>query len=171
EASLNAGAHLVLTLGGASAGDHDLVRPVFEAMGGELDLYRIAMRPGKPFMVGRISGSTGEMRLLGLPGNPVSSLVCTKLFAEPLIAALQGATYADGRLWGTLSKPLGANDEREDYSRCVATPLSNGGWSITPFDRQDSSLLHVAAAANALLCRPAHQPSLPESAPIQFMFW
>ncbi|MEO0498072.1 MAG: gephyrin-like molybdotransferase Glp [Pseudomonadota bacterium] len=171
EQALNAGAQLVLTLGGASAGDHDLVRPVFEGMGGQLDLYRIAMRPGKPFMVGRLAGDAGELRLLGLPGNPVSSLVCTKLFAEPIISALMGATYSDGKMWGTLAQPLGANDEREDYSRCLVTALPSGSWSVTPFAKQDSSLLHIAAASNALLCRPVHQRALSEGDAIQFMFW
>ncbi|MEM1365484.1 MAG: gephyrin-like molybdotransferase Glp [Pseudomonadota bacterium] len=170
-AALAQGAHVVLTLGGASVGDHDLVKPVFEAMGGELDLYRIAMRPGKPFMVGRLKEADRELRLLGLPGNPISSLVCTKLFVEPLVAKLQGAQIVEGLHLGTLTTPLDANDEREDYTRCTATPRPDGGWDVQPFPKQDSSLLHVAAAANALLCRPAHQKAQPVGAQISFMFW
>ncbi|MEO0636964.1 MAG: gephyrin-like molybdotransferase Glp [Pseudomonadota bacterium] len=169
--AIDAQSDVVLTLGGASAGDHDLVKPVFTAMGGVLDLYRIAMRPGKPFMVGRLFGAHGETRLLGLPGNPVSSLVCTKLFVEPLIHAFLGLPNTQERMWGRLTKALGPNDEREDYSRCHVTMNDQQGWDVTPFEKQDSSLLHVAAAANALLCRPAHQDALPVGSPVQFIWW
>jgi molybdopterin molybdotransferase len=158
---------IIVTLGGASVGDHDLVRPSFEATGGSLYLYKIAMRPGKPFMFGH----SGDMRLLGLPGNPVSSLVCARLFLVPLIHALQGTEYRERYFEGELTSALNANDEREDYSRCLVVQTDGNTWKVNPFKRQDSSLLSLATQANALIRRSAHDSAKQIGDPVSFLFF
>ncbi len=144
--SLAKGADLVITIGGASVGDHDLVAPVAKELGMERRFYRIAMRPGKPLMAGRLSGAS----MIGLPGNPVSSLVCGQIFVLPLIRAMVGLEHAPAqRSRAPLACGIGPNGKREHYMRAL---LSEDG--ITPFDRQDSSLLTVLGESNALLVRP-----------------
>ena len=144
-------ADVIVTLGGASVGDHDLVREVLEVLGMTLDFWRIAMRPGKPLMVGRL----GSTHVLGLPGNPVSSIVCSHLFLVPLLAQLGGRNYQPDIRKAALGTPLTANDEREDYirARIVASP---NGLEAHPFGKQDSSMLKVLAQANGLIIRPVH---------------
>ncbi|MFC6487741.1 gephyrin-like molybdotransferase Glp [Nitratireductor sp. GCM10026969] len=146
--ALSADADLIVTLGGVSVGAHDLVREVLTAQGLELAFWRIAMRPGKPLIFGRLQGS----RVLGLPGNPVSSLVCAHLFLRPLIAALSGRSFAPDLRAAELAAPMKANDERRDYVRARA---ENGprGLVATPFTVQDSSMLTTLADANALILR------------------
>ncbi len=141
------GADLVVTIGGASVGDHDLVGPVTEELGMERSFYKIAMRPGKPLMAGRL----GDSVLLGLPGNPVSSIVCGHIFMLPLLRAMQGLGQHPARRHRTvLAADLRANGPREHYMRARL-----GADGITAFDRQDSSLLSVLCQADALLIRPA----------------
>lgn len=149
-------ADLLVTIGGASVGTHDLVRPVLSARGAILDFYRIAMRPGKPLNFGRL----GDNLYLGLPGNPVSALCCATLFLVPLIEALQGAREAgaDRSEPALLGRALPANDQREDYLRARLTYDAGCRLVATPLPDQDSSLLMVLAAADALLIRPAHAP-------------
>ena len=150
-------ADVLVTIGGASVGARDLVRPVAQARGATLDFFRIAMRPGKPLNFGKL----GAMLLAGLPGNPVSALVCARLFLFPLIAALQGDAAAGQDLSETalLGCDLPANDEREDYLRASLSRDAQGQLIATPFPDQDSSLLSVYAAAECLVMRPAGAPA------------
>jgi molybdopterin molybdotransferase len=119
-----------------------------------LDFWKIAMRPGKPLMFGRI----GDLRVLGLPGNPVSSLVCAILFLRPLIDALLGRAPADVSEPATLGADIAANDRREDYVRARLT-MTEAGAVATALPVQDSSMLAVLAEANCLLIRPANAPA------------
>ncbi|WP_306119391.1 MULTISPECIES: gephyrin-like molybdotransferase Glp [unclassified Roseitalea] len=152
DAALAAECDVLITLGGASVGDHDLVRPVFGARGMALDFYKIAMRPGKPMMFGRL----GAMRVLGLPGNPVSSLVCAHLFAVPLIERLAGRPASQRRTTVRLGAALPANGPREHYMRATLERGGDGTLIATAFDNQDSSLLRLYAQAGALIVRPPH---------------
>lgn len=150
------GADVLVTLGGASVGDHDLVKDALGAAGMELDFWKIAMRPGKPLMYGRL----GELRVLGLPGNPVSSIVCGHLFLKPLVAALTGQTYEHDIRSAVLGTPMGANESRRDYVRAVVASAEHHGDQLvaTPFATQDSSMLKTLAEANALIIREPHAP-------------
>ena len=140
------GADLIVTIGGASVGDHDLVGPVAESLGLERAFWKIAMRPGKPLMAGRVSGTP----MLGLPGNPVSSIVCAHLFVLPMVRALQGwPDVAPVEHPAVLGAQVEANGPRTHYMRAR---LKDG--VITPFDRQDSALIGILTQANALLIRP-----------------
>lgn len=145
---------LLVTVGGASVGNHDLVRPVLAARGMVLDIERIAMRPGKPLNFGKL----GQMLYLGLPGNPVSATVCAVLFLMPLIGMLQGDAVAsqEHTELALLGSPLLANDWREDYLRATLSHDEAGRLVATPLGDQDSSLLNVLHRADALLIRPAH---------------
>ncbi|WP_089175291.1 gephyrin-like molybdotransferase Glp [Bosea sp. AS-1] len=157
DAAQAAEADVLITLGGASVGDHDLVQEALKRAGMSLGFWKIAMRPGKPMMTGRL----GRMVVLGLPGNPVSSIVCGHLFVLPLIEALLGMPEPDRNraIPAILGKDMPANDEREDYVRSDLA-LTPAGWVATPFDKQDSSMLGTLARAKALTIRPAHaQPA------------
>ena len=141
-------ADMILTIGGASVGDHDLVAPVCDAMGAERAFYKVAMRPGKPLMAGRL----GRAMMLGLPGNPVSSIVCGHLFMVPALRAMQGlGAYPMPSATATLTHDIPANGPRTHYMRARLGP----DQTITPFDNQDSALLSMLADANALLVHPA----------------
>jgi molybdopterin molybdotransferase len=141
---------LLVTTGGASVGDHDLVRPALEASGATIDFWRIALRPGKPMMAGRL----GDAQVLGLPGNPVSAFVTTLLFVKPVIAALAGAADPLPRTTrGVLGEDLAANGARTDYLRAE---LRNGRLHAAAI--QDSSMLLTLARANCLIVREAHAP-------------
>ncbi|MGL5447746.1 MAG: molybdopterin molybdotransferase MoeA [Rhabdaerophilum sp.] len=154
---------LVVTTGGASVGKHDLVRPVLAARGSRLDFYKIAMRPGKPLNF----GVTGPMLYLGLPGNPVSTMVCAQLFLLPLMAALQGDAEAgfDRREPAIAGQALPPNDLREEYMRATLSRDTAGRLVAMPVADQDSSLVSLYSAADALLIRPAHAPAEPAGAP------
>lgn len=152
--AVDEGADVLVTLGGASVGDHDLTHEVLTEEGMTLDFWKIAMRPGKPLMFGRL----GHTRFIGLPGNPVASLVCSHLFVKPLLARLGGRPHAQETLRATLARPLPANDRRQDYIRCLLEPGGHG-WIATPFEVQDSSMLKVFATANALIVREPHTPA------------
>ena len=160
-------ADILVTLGGASVGDHDLVKSALARQGMELDFWRIAMRPGKPLIFGRL----GEMRILGLPGNPVSSIVCAILFLSPLIRALSGDRHpdADPTEPAVLAVDVGGNDMRQDYLRSALTPSADGAALVTPFGRQDSSMLRILADAECLLVRAPHAPPAKAGSPCRII--
>jgi molybdopterin molybdotransferase len=151
--ALEAGADVIVTSGGASVGDHDLVREVFAAKGGELDFWKIAMRPGKPLMAGTLAGR----RLLGLPGNPVASLVCSHVFLKPLVARLAGRVHVADMRAGVFGGPVAANDQRRDYMRAGVVE-TDGVLVATPSPVQDSSMLRTLADARALVVREPFAP-------------
>jgi molybdopterin molybdotransferase len=150
------GADILVTTGGASVGDHDLVKKALDAEGVAMAFWRIAMRPGKPLMHGRLNG----MRVIGVPGNPVSSYVCTYLFVVPLIRKLSGRlTVHHMTESALLGVDVAANDQREDYLRVRLATRGDGAVIATPVNQQDSSLLGNLAAAQALLIRPPFAPA------------
>ncbi|MFQ8430697.1 gephyrin-like molybdotransferase Glp [Amaricoccus sp. W119] len=163
---LAAGADLIVTLGGASVGDHDLVRSTAVERGLELSFYKIAMRPGKPLMAGRL----GTTPMIGLPGNPVSAMVCGLLFVVPAVHRLLGLP-ADppARVSARLSASLERNGERAHYMMARAE-ADAGGWRVEAFGRQDSSLLSVLSQANALLIRPVDDPARTRGDQVEFMW-
>lgn len=149
--SLAEGADLIVTIGGASVGDHDLVGEVAANLGMERSFYKVAMRPGKPLMAGRL----GTSAMAGLPGNPVSAMVCGHIFLAPMVRAMLGLPpLQEVILSAPLAAPLEQNGPREHYMR--ATLTEDG--QIRAFERQDSALLTVLAEADALLIRPPHDP-------------
>jgi molybdopterin molybdotransferase len=150
------GADILVTTGGASVGDHDLVKASLETEGVAMAFWRIAMRPGKPMMHGRLDG----MRVIGMPGNPVSSYVCSWLFLVPLIRALSGqAVVHHARETALLGRNVAANDQREDYLRARLEVRGDGVVTATPVNHQDSSLLANLAVARALVIRPPFAPA------------
>jgi molybdopterin molybdotransferase len=151
------GADLLVTTGGASVGDHDLVRSALGERGLVLDFWQIAMRPGKPLIFGKI----GDTPLLGLPGNPVSSLVCALVFLRPALYRMLGLAEppAAERPMARLGRDLEANDRREDYLRATLTVDASGRLVATPFDKQDSSMLSLLAKADCLVVRAPHAPA------------
>lgn len=152
----DAGADVLITTGGASVGDHDLVKSALDAEGVAMAFWRIAMRPGKPLMHGRL----GAMRVIGLPGNPVSSYVCAFLFLVPLIRKLCGRTSIHHTTESALlGHDLAANDQRQDYLRARLLTRDDGAVIATPVTQQDSSLLGNLAAAQALLVRLPFAPA------------
>lgn len=151
-----AGCDLLVTTGGASVGEHDVVRRALEAGGLSLDFWKIAMRPGKPLMFGRL----GTTPMIGLPGNPVSSLVCGILFLRPAIRALQGDTETIVPTQpARLGAPMPVNDKRADYVRATLRPGDDGVPVVTAFPQQDSSMLSRLAEANCLIVRPPFAPA------------
>ena len=150
-------ADVLVTLGGASVGDYDLVQKALTDAGMELGFWRIAMRPGKPLMFGHI----GEMLVLGLPGNPTSSAVCGLLFLAPLLRALLGdpQAAADRSETARLAVDLPANGVRQDYMRAHLTRDAEGGWNARPSRDQDSSLVRTLAEAEGLIVRPINAPA------------
>jgi molybdopterin molybdotransferase len=149
------GVDLIVTMGGASVGERDLVRQALEPHGLALDFWKIAMRPGMPVMFGRI----GSVPLLGLPGNPVSTGVCAALFVRAAIAALLGIDPAPPTETAVLGAPLGANDRRQDYLRARAARAEDGRLVVHPAVRQDSSMFATFARADCLVIRPPHAPA------------
>ena len=145
------GADLIITIGGASVGDHDLVGKVVGDLGLERSFYKVAMRPGKPLMAGRLHG----VAMAGLPGNPVSAMVCGQVFIAPMIRNMLGlGATPPAPLTASLAKDMPANGPRQHYMRAR---VENN--QIQACDRQDSALLTVLADANALLIRPPHDPA------------
>ncbi len=150
------GADFLVTAGGASVGDHDLVRDALGASGLSLDFWKIAMRPGKPLMVGRYR----DTPMMGLPGNPVSSLVCGLLFLKPAIERLTGLVAVEAPpLRARLAEPLPANDRRQDYLRATLTRLPDGTLQAHAFLKQDSSMMSLLAKSDCLVVRPPHAPA------------
>jgi molybdopterin molybdotransferase len=149
------GCDLLVTLGGASVGEHDLIQKALGVQGLDVDFWKVALRPGKPLMFGKL----GPMPVLGLPGNPVSAFVCALLFVRPAIAALQGAAHPiEPPLHAVLGRDLDANDQRQDYLRAEVEHRSDGALVATPFAKQDSSMLRLLAEAGGLVVRPPHAP-------------
>jgi molybdopterin molybdotransferase len=154
-------ADLIVTIGGASVGDHDLVAGVAESLGMERAFYKVAMRPGKPLMAGRM----GAGAMVGLPGNPVSAMICGRVFVVPMLQAMLGLPTAAERLsTAPLAAALPANGPRQHYMR--ATWQDTG---LQAFDSQDSSLLSVLAQAEALIVRPPHDPAREIGEPVDFL--
>jgi len=148
-------ANIIVTTGGASVGDHDLVLPVAQDMGFDFEIAKIAMRPGKPFLFARLQYKGKTVRLTGLAGNPVSSLVAFNVFVKPLIQKLSGED-ADAlqRIPATLGSDLPENDERAEYMRATLEVSSDGKRVATPFTKQDSSMLANLVRADCLVYRP-----------------
>ncbi len=155
------GADLIVTIGGASVGDHDLVAQVAADLGLDRAFYKIAMRPGKPLMAGRMMG----IPMIGLPGNPVSSMVCGQIFVLPMLRIMLGfPAKPEPRLQATLTEDMPANGAREHYMRARVV-----AGNITPFDRQDSALLTVLSQANALMIRPVDDPARKKGDEIEYI--
>lgn len=153
-----AGADLLVTIGGASVGDHDLVKPALEAAGAAIDFWKVAIRPGKPLLAGQL----GRALVVGLPGNPVSAFVCARLFLFPLLRRLAGdPAPLDTPGSATIARPLPANGPRRHFLRAR---LENG--VANPFGEQDSSLFNVLAAANALVVRGEGAGEIPAGATV-----
>ena len=156
------GADLIVTSGGASVGNHDLVAPVAETLGMERAFYRVAMRPGKPLMAGRLAGAA----MVGLPGNPVSAMVCGHIFILPIVRAMLGLGTAHApRRKALLAADLAPNGPREHYMR--AAHQADG--TVRAFDRQDSSLLSVLAGADCLIVRPPNDHARPAGTPVDIV--
>lgn len=154
-AAAESGIDVLITSGGASVGEHDLIAPALRSEGVELTVHRIALRPGKPLMF----GARGAMRVLGLPGNPVSAYVGAVLFLCPLLNALQGAANGQPLRPARLGCPIRANDSRVDYMRATLSFADDGALVATPLPIQDSSMLTTLAMADCLLIRPAFAPA------------
>ena len=154
--SLASGADIVVTIGGASVGEHDLVESALTKSGFQLDFWKIAMRPGKPLMFAKRS----HQRAIGLPGNPVSAIICAHIFLLPLIAKLSGRpSHETDAIEARLAAPLDRNGPRQHYMRARLT-RSADGVAATPAESQDSSLLSILANSNCLIVRPPNAPAL-----------
>lgn len=149
------GADLLVTTGGASVGDRDLVRHALGVKGLEIDFWQIAMRPGKPLMFGRL----GDTPVLGLPGNPVSSFVCAVLFLRAALSKMLGIPTALPQARARLGCDLRANDHRADFLRAALSQNDDGETVVTPFPVQDSSMMSVLARADALVLRDPGAPA------------
>jgi molybdopterin molybdotransferase len=157
------GMDMLVTTGGASVGDHDLVIEGLKTRGLELDFWQIAMRPGKPLLYGRL----GPVPVLGLPGNPVSALVCSILFLVPALSRLSGLPAAPPPVSQAVTgTALRANDHRADHLRATVAADSQGRIVATAFPVQDSAMLRWLAMADALILRPPHAPALPKGADV-----
>jgi molybdopterin molybdotransferase len=162
-AAATRGVDLLVTTGGASVGEHDLVRDALAADGLELDFWQIAMRPGKPLMVGRYRGTP----MVGLPGNPVSTLVCALLFLRPALDRLGGAASAEEATpTARLGVAMRQNDRRQDYLRARLARVADGTLEAFPFEVQDSSMMRLLAMADCLVVRPPHAPALAAGATV-----
>jgi molybdopterin molybdotransferase len=157
-------ADLIVTIGGASVGDHDLIRSALAPNGLALDFWKVAMRPGKPVLFGKL----GETPLLGLPGNPVSALVTALLFLKPAIAAMLGRRTEPALQRACLAAPLPANGEREDYLR-AAFVSRNGESRVAAAKLQDSAMLSTLARADCLIVRPPHAPTAAEGDTVEIL--
>jgi len=164
-ASAKGRAHMLVTLGGASVGDHDLIQPALGGSGLAVDFWRIAMRPGKPLMFGLYDG----MPMLGLPGNPVSALICAWLFLTPAIAHMQGADPTLKTTLAELASPLKENDRREDYLRAKLQWRTGALPLATAFKMQDSSMLSALSGADCLIIRPPHAPQASSGSQVEIL--
>ena len=160
-----AGGELIVTLGGASVGDHDLVKPALARLGLELAVETVRLRPGKPTWFGRLADGR---RVLGLPGNPASALVCAELFLRPLINALTGAAPGPRMVSARLAVAAAANGPREHWAR-ARSEIRDGVLYATPMGDQDSSLVSVFAEADALVRRPAGAPAAAAGAVVEIL--
>ncbi|MGF9567276.1 gephyrin-like molybdotransferase Glp [Neorhizobium sp. JUb45] len=160
-AARDAGADVLVTIGGASVGDHDLVQGVLKSAGMELDFWRIAMRPGKPLMVGTLGG----MQVLGLPGNPVASLVCSLLFLEPTLRKLAHLPERNREAEAITARTLAANDLRQDFLRAKLIRNDAGKLVADAYGKQDSSMMKILAHSDCLVLRLPYAPELPAGSP------
>jgi molybdopterin molybdotransferase len=149
------GFDMLVTTGGASVGEHDLVQKALTARGMRLDFWKIAMRPGKPLMFGKL----GALKVLGMPGNPVSTIVTALLFLKPAIARMLGLAHDETRHVALLGQDMPANDTRQDYVRARLATDADGQRIATPFAPQDSSMLSLIARAGCLIVRKPHAPA------------
>ena len=148
-------ADVIVTTGGASVGDHDFIQQALKNTGVKIDFWKIAMRPGKPFMYGR----KGKQHVLGLPGNPVSALVCARLFLKPLLDCLQGLPTEEAATMARLGAAMSANDSRQDYIRAKLEIAPDGSRTATPFNKQDSSMQRTFRDAHCLIIRAPNAPA------------
>ena len=155
---------LIVTVGGASVGDHDLVKPALAGLGLELAVEGVNVRPGKPTWFGRLADGR---RVLGLPGNPASALVCAELFLRPLLAAMQGADPALPMIQARAAAAFPANGPREHWMRARLTSGADGTVTAEAFADQDSSLVSVFASADALVRRTGGAPALEAGALVE----
>ena len=148
-------------------GEHDLIRSALKDEGLTLDFWKIAMRPGKPLMFGTVGGT----RLLGLPGNPVSSLVCALVFLRPALARMLGTDEGTQPVAqrASLGADVGENDERQDYLRATLRRDESGALIATPFAKQDSSMLSLLVKAQCLVVRPPHAPAAARGAAVEII--
>ncbi len=159
-------ADVLITIGGASVGDYDFIGDAFERLGIKRDFWKVAQRPGKPLMFAR----RGHQRILGLPGNPVSALVCAFIYLRPLMAKLLGTEMKARTIHARLATDLPENDHRQDYLRVrLKTDEDTGETRALPFPRQDSAMLRALVEADALLIRPPHAPALPAGSAVSVM--
>ncbi|MDO8351855.1 MAG: molybdopterin molybdotransferase MoeA [Aestuariivirga sp.] len=149
-------ADVIVTTGGASVGDHDFIQQALKNTGVKIDFWKIAMRPGKPFMYGR----KGKQQVLGLPGNPVSALVCARLFLKPLLDCLQGLPVEEEATMAHLGTVMPANDSRQDYVRARLEIAPDGSRTATPYGKQDSSMQRTFREAHCLIIRPPNTPAV-----------
>lgn len=160
KSAIDQGAEMVITIGGASVGDHDLVLPAMQKIGFEFEFSKIAMRPGKPFLFARNQSTGKTIRMLGLAGNPVSSIVAGQIFVRPLVNAMAGLPEAHAQpKQAILGADLLANDERQEYMRVLIDIDDDGTLIATPFETQDSSMLANLNRADALLIRAINAPA------------
>src|SRR5579862_4526783 len=151
------GVDLLVSTGGVSVGEHDLVRGVLSEDGLAIDFWEIAMRPGKPLMSGSYRGTP----MIGLPGNPVSTLVCSLLFLKPAMERLSGLPdNAEPQIMARLGRDLRQNDRRQDYLRSRLSRAADGALEATPFEVQDSSMMRPLASSDCLVIRPPHAPAM-----------
>ncbi|WP_373503011.1 gephyrin-like molybdotransferase Glp [Aestuariivirga sp.] len=151
-------ADILITTGGASVGDHDYVQEALKNSGVNIAFWKIAMRPGKPFMYGRRKGQ----HVLGLPGNPVSALVCARLFLKPLLDAMLGLPESDDLEDARLAAAMKENDGRQDYVRATLDIAPDGARTVRPFSKQDSSMQRTFRESHALIVRPPLAPAVHE---------
>ncbi|KAB0573025.1 molybdopterin molybdotransferase MoeA [Brucella pituitosa] len=156
---LDDGIDILVTIGGASVGDRDYVPGALKNCGVDLDFWKIAMRPGKPLMYGRKSISGKTVHVIGLPGNPVSSLVCSLVFLRPLVAKLSGTDLTADIRPAKLGQAMNANDHRRDFVRATVEQDADGTLIATPFPIQDSSMLSALVRSDALLVRDENAPA------------
>lgn len=165
EEAIDAKADVIVTLGGASVGDHDLVRPALMGLGAQLDFWKVAVRPGKPLMFGQLEST----QILGLPGNPVSSLVCAHIFLKPLVRTLLSQEASLEMKQAVLASPLPANGQRRHFMRAKLESNNGALHMLRPLQDQDSSLLSQLSKADALINVPPHQAQLPKGSSCEFL--
>jgi molybdopterin molybdotransferase len=153
-------ADILVTTGGASVGDHDYVQEALKRAGIKIGFWKIALRPGKPLMF----GTKGKLSVLGLPGNPVSALVCARIFLKPLIGKMLGVQTSDVPVMARVAETLPANDERQDYLRATLRYEEDGARVVQVFSKQDSSMQRNLRDADCLIVRSPRAPELPKGA-------
>jgi molybdopterin molybdotransferase len=159
---------VLITLGGASVGDHDLIAPALKAEGISMAFHRVALRPGRPLLL----GLTGKLRVLGLPGNPVSSYVCACLFLVPLLRKLQGRSdFLPAHRPAVLGVDMPENDHRQDYLRARIEYGADGRLTASPHERQDSSMQALLVSSDGLLIRKPHAPAARAGEPCEVIFF